>query len=138
MHLTSLQQASYRPIEHMPSFGLGKTLGQANQDFQALSESLTAGDVTGAQSALTDLKKLMQSAGSIGAATSVQNGIASLTRDLGSGDVASAKQDAQQLKSDLAVAVANNRGPGLPVRLPGGGLLKTGLLAARTVGHLLA
>lgn len=138
MHLTSLQQASNRPIEHMPAFGLGKTLSQANEDFQALSESLTSGNVTGAQSALSDLKKLMRSAGSIGAATSVQNGIASLTKDLGSGDVASAKQDAQQLKTDLAVAVANNRGPGLPVRLPGGGLLQTGLLAVRTVGHLLA
>ena len=138
MHITSLQQASYRPIEHMPSFGLGKTLSQANQDFQALTESLMSGDVASAQGTLSDLKKLMQSAGSIGAATSVQNGIASLTKDLGSGDIQSAKQDAQRLQTNLAVAVQNNRGPGLPVRLPGGGVLQAGLSAAKTVGHLLA
>ena len=135
MNLTALNQASYMPIERIPAIGLGKTLSQANQEFHALSESLQSGDVASAQSSLGDLKKLLQSAGSIGAASAVKNDFASLGKDLGVGDVASAQQDLSRLKGDVqSIAKHGHWMPGMPKRLSGG----TALSAVAGVGRLLA
>lgn len=117
MNLSVLPQSAYAPIERIPAFGLGKALGQ---DFRQLSESLGSGDVEGAQSTFNDLKKLLQSTGSIGAATSVKDSLDSLGKDLGAGSVSLAQQDLRQLQSDLQTVVQANRVPlpGLPVHLP--------------------
>ena len=140
MTLTSLQQAVNQPMERMPGFGPGKVMTQAKEDFAKLSESLTNGDTAGAQSTFADLKKVLQSAGSIASASSVQNDFASLGKNLGIGDVSSAQQDLSRLQSDLKAA-GQGHGiiSGLPTRLPGGGnLYSAGLSAVKSVGRLLA
>ena len=147
MYLSTLQQGGYAPIERVPAFGLGglaNKLSHANQDFRQLSEALNSGDVEGAQSTFNDLKKVLQSAGSIGAASSVKDSLDSLGKDLGSGSVSLAQQDLRRLQTNLESVAGKSRNsqPGLPVRLPGGVAYQTGLAVARsaaqTVGHLPA
>ena len=145
MHLTSLAAGSFQPLDRIPAFGLGKILSKAKEDFQSLSGSLGSGDVAGAQNTLADLKKLLQSTGSIGAANSVKSDLDSLGKNLGAHNVPSALQDLNQLQTDLQSSIQQNRGrlPGLPVRLPGaGGIYQAGLSASKTavqtVGRLFA
>lgn len=138
MNISALHQAAYQPIARIPANGLGKTLNQAGQDFQALSASLSSGDTSGAQSSFDDLKKLLQSAGSIGAANSVKNDFDLLGKALSSGNVGEARKDFQQLQTDVQSIAQHALGhqPGLPMRLPGGALLQSGLSAAKSLARI--
>lgn len=136
MHLTALQHPSYQPIERHPSIGLGKTLDQARQDFADLSASLGSGDVPGARTSFNDLKKLLASAGSIGAANSVTNDFEALGKALASGDLPSARKDLTQLQKDVSAA-GHSHSPGLPA-LPSGVSAVPGLGAIQTGLRLLA
>ncbi len=136
MHITSLLQAGYQPIERNPALGTGKTSDQAKQSFEAMSASLNQGDVSGAQSSFSDLKKLLASAGSIGAANSVKNDFDSLGKALGERDVPAAQKNLAQLKTDVQGIMQQGHGhmPGLPTRLPlGGTVYQAGISAAKSI-----
>ena len=137
MNISSLLQAAGRPTVHYPPNGLGKTLNQASQDFKALSASLSSGDTSSAKSSFNDLKKMLQSAGSIGAAKSVQNDFDLLGKAIGSGDVTAARKDLKQLQSDVQSITQQGLGQvrGLPVHRPGVGLVQSGLSAAKSIAR---
>ena len=119
MYIPTLQPIPYQPIGHIQALGQGKKLNEANQNFDGLSASLSSGSVTSARSSFNELKKLLQSAGSIGAASTVKNDFDALGKALGSGDVLSARQELSQLQNDIQSAV-HAHAPGHPTR-PGGG-----------------
>ena len=136
MTLQALQQAAYQPVEHRPGVGLDKALNQASENFRQISESLNSGDVAGARTALADVQKILFGAGAIGSANSLQTDLGSLGKNISSGNAAEAQADLQKLQGDLQLAVHGAKGPGLPVRLPGG--YQLGVNAAKTVGGWLA
>src|SRR5258708_13246955 len=136
MNIASLQQAAYQPIDRSPALGLGKKLDQARQDFEALSTSLQSGNLPGAQNSFNDLKKLLVSAGSIGAANSVKNDFDTLGKAIGSGDLPAAKKDLSQLQNDVQSIVKGYLHPsGLPVRLPAGNVYQAGLIPAKRISR---
>ena len=140
MHITSLLQAGSQPIERNPATGMGKTFAQAKQNFELMSASLNQGDVSGAQSSFSDLKKLLSSAGSIGAANSVKNDFDSLGKALGARDVPAAQKEFTRLKTDVQAIMQPGHGhmPGLPTRLPvGGTVYQAGLSAARSIAGFM-
>jgi hypothetical protein len=143
--LTSLSKAvSIQPLDRILAFGVGKTLNQADQTFQSVKASLNTNDLSSAKSGLSDLKKLLQSTGAIGAANSIQSDFTAIGTALGAGNVTAAQKNLQQLQTDVQVSVQQNRGP-LPrllASLPGGNLYQAGLgtaaTAAKTIGNVLA
>jgi len=84
--------------------GPGTKQDQNGNAFAALSGALSSGNLSGARSAFTDVKQLLISAGSIGAANSLKNDFDSLDKALGSGDLSAARKDLAQLKTDAQAA----------------------------------
>jgi len=68
--------------------------------FAELSGALNSGNLPGAQKALTDMKQLLISAGSIGAANSLKNDFDALGKAIGSGDTSAARTSLAQLARD--------------------------------------
>ncbi len=135
-----IKPASYQPIDRIAALDLGKNLSQAGQDFDAINASLKSGDLSGAKTSFNDLRKVLQSAGSIGAANSVKNDFDLLGKSLGSGDVSSARQDLEQLKSDVQSIAQQNSGQrptGLPVRIPGLNVYQAAATAAGNITRFL-
>ena len=141
MNISSLlKTAAYQPMDRIAALGLGKSMSQAGQDFDAINASLKSGDLSSAKSSFNDLKKVLQSAGSIGAANTVRNDFDLLGKALGSGDVSSAQHDLEQLQNDVKSIVQQNHehAPGLPIRVPGVNLYQAGLSAISSIGRTLS
>jgi len=99
----------------------GTNQGMGGGAFAALSGALTSGNLPGAQKALTDMKQLLISAGSIGAANSLKNDFDALGKAIGSGDASAARTSLAQLARDAQAGLGAETSRKPP---PHGGLQK--------------
>jgi hypothetical protein len=74
-----LRQAGSQVANGLAGHGGGVHAGnQAGKAFSALKGAITSGNSSGTRNALSDVRKLLSSAGAIGAANSVQNKLNSI------------------------------------------------------------
>ena len=78
---------------------------QAIEDYSQLAGSLQSGDLTGAQSAYSNLQQLVQAyQGPSEGTNAIQNDFSALGNDLQNGGLSQAQSDFAQLQSDLQAA----------------------------------
>ena len=133
----AIPKTSFQPAERIGFADGGKRLHQIREDFQSISNSLSSGDVTTAKSSFADLKKLLQSAGTVGAASTAHCAFDLLGKDLEVGDISLAQRDFARLTGAAGSSQEKERGQnpaGLPTRLP---LYQVGLNAVKTAAGIL-
>ena len=117
MNISSIGQTAAQLIQKVQSQSLGGARRQdGNNNFAALSGALKSSDLSSASKAFSDIRNLLTSAGSIGAANHLKTDLDAIGKALRSGDLNQARQDISQLKADVRSALQPRHGVAEPGR----------------------